>query len=205
MEIKIKHFNKDYDSTLILGFIIGIFLLPVLNNFAKGPEVLYTNLILILGMPLFCLSVFFFCTLVFAKQRDLLQFTKFGLIGVANTAINVGVFNYFINATGLTVGLPLVIISTVSFLAALINSYIWNTHWAFHGGFNNTLLQFEKFFLISFCGLLVNDTVIIILTTLLKSSWEPKLAANLANIAGIIISMFWNYFGYRLVVFKKRK
>ncbi|GAC1413012.1 MAG: hypothetical protein NVSMB66_3760 [Candidatus Doudnabacteria bacterium] len=205
MDIKIKHFNKDYESTLVLGLIIGIFLLPVINNFLFGSMLLFSNLILIFGMPLFCMSVYFFCELAFKENKEFIQFVKFALIGVANTAVNIGVFNYFVNATGLTSGVPIIVISSVSFLASAINSYIWNTHWSFNQNFNNSLRPFESFFIITFLGLLINDTAIIIVSSIFSASASAKVLVNVANLCGIIFAMFWNFFNYKFLVFKKGK
>lgn len=205
MEIKIKHSNKDYESALILGLLIGVFLLPVINHFLFGWELLYANLILIFGLPLFCTATYFFSQIIFGKFKGFSQFIKFALIGVANTAINLGVFNYFVDASGLTAGIPLVIISSVSFMAAAINSYIWNTHWSFNEGFRNTVHQFEIFLIITFLGLLVNDIIIMVFISIFNTFGPPRLIASLANLAGILFAMFWNFFGYKFIVFKKGK
>ncbi|MDB4939829.1 MAG: putative rane protein [Candidatus Doudnabacteria bacterium] len=205
MQIKIKHLNKDFECALILGLIIGVFLLPAINNFVYGSSALLLDLVSIFIFPLVSAAGLFFSKIIFAKNKALLQFIKFALIGVANTAINIGVFNFFVNATGITSGLPLVIISTVSFFSAVVNSYIWNTHWSFEEGFTNTVYQFEKFFLITFISLLVNDIAIIIVISLFNGAFAPKELANIANIVGILLSMCSNFTGYKYIVFNKRK
>jgi putative flippase GtrA len=205
MQIKIKHVNKDYECALILGLIIGFFLLPIENNFFHGLNIIFANLALVCGMPLLCLTSFFVAKLLFEKNKTIVQFIRFALIGVANTAVNVGIFNYFVNITGVTRGIPVVVISAVAFLAGIVNSYIWNSHWAFKDGFTNSVYQFERFFLVTFMGLLVNIVMVIMVTTLVHQLGPEILELNVANLIGVLFAMVWNFFGYRHLVFKEKK
>jgi len=204
-KIKIKIEAGNGERALILGLIIGVFLLPVVNTVVPQGLILYANLILVFAMPLLALAGIFFLKILTGGNAALWQFAKFFLIGLANTAVNVGIFNYFINATGLTRGTPLVIITAVSFLAALVNSYIWNTHWAFREGFTNSIYQFERFFVVTFVGLLVNTTAVIMITTLFYDAAAPKIIDNIGNLFGILCAMVWNFIGYKYFVFNKKK
>ena len=204
---KIKNINSysDYERALILGLIIGVFLLPVENDFVPQADIIYANLILICGMPLLMLASLHFAKVWFAGRAGVWQFIKYFVIGLSNTAINIGVFNYFINVSGVTRGIPLLVISSVAFLAAIINSYIWNSHWSFKEGFNNTIYQFERFFIVTFIGLLLNSTAVIMITTLFYGAFSPRAIDNIANLTGILCAMVWNFIGYKYFVFNIRK
>ena len=64
------------------------------------------------------------------KGEGIIQFIKFGLVGVSNTAVDWLVFFILVNT---------VILSTeaepaakaIAFVVAVINSFIWNTVWTF--------------------------------------------------------------------------
>ncbi len=202
---KIKTPTGDTERALILGLIIGVFLLPVENMAIPKEYLLYANLMTVFATPLLALLGMHIVKALTKNRPGVWQFAKFFMIGLANTAVNVGVFNYFIEATGLTKGMPLVIITTVSFLAALVNSYIWNTHWSFKNGFDNSIRQFERFFIVTFIGLLVNTLMVIMITTLFYGAGPVKLIDNLANLAGIFCAMIWNFIGYKYFVFNKKK
>lgn len=197
--------QKDYKYSLILGLTIGVFATPVISGLGLAAKY---------GSMLYILSIIFFpalawlglwiCKALFYKIPVLWQFTKFGLVGVANTTINFGILNGLIRITGQTKGFPIYLIASVAFLGALINSYIWNSHWSFENKNPRTAKEFIEFFLVTFIGLQLNSIIVYWITTNINhpQSITAKQWANIANVVATLFVMFWNFFGFKYLVFK---
>lgn len=131
------------------------------------------------------------------------QFIKFCIVGVLNTAIDFLAFN------GLTVLFGLgsfnyVIMKAVSFLISSINSFLLNKNWVFKKKSANKKTAL-KFLSVASIGLLINTAVAVATFKVLKSitNINTPLVANLGVAAGVGAVMLWNFFGYKLLVFKK--
>ena len=103
-------------------------------------------------------------TTVLEKNESLVQFLKFAAVGVSNTAVDwivYGVITKFIvTATNFESTAK-----AISFLVAMLNSYLWNTIWTFKkeygdstkGGDNNAKGKiFAKFAVVSLIGWGIN-------------------------------------------------
>ncbi len=195
----------DYEYALIIGVIIGIFLLPTLSNIGLTARFVQMPAIALLGMPLVALAGLFVARLLVYKIPVLWQFAKFGLVGVSNTVIDFGVLNLLSNLTGVTFGFQASLIDAVAFLAALVNSYIWNSHWTFSNNKARNFKEFFIFFVVTFIGLLINTAVIYVVTKLIThpASISPKLWLNIAKLIATLTTMFWNFSGFKFLVFKE--
>lgn len=205
MKNKKKKKPSDYEYALVLGAMIGLFLLPVVSAFGVTLNLMFVKLAALFGAPLLALSGVFFAKIVFSGHKGFWQFSKFFLIGVCNTAVNIGVLNLLIMLTGAVSGWQLPLIGATAFCAAVVNSYIWNTHWTFRDEYHHSAKQFHKFLIITFSALLVNSLVIYIANLLLHGSGSPRLEANIADLIALAVSTFWNFFGYKLWVFNNNK
>lgn len=195
--------SKDYRNGVILGFIIGIFLIPLLVNLgltAKHPLLPYISIV---ALPILSVLGLAFTHLIFSKVPILWQFSKFGLIGVANTVINFGVFNLFVYISNLTSGPYVSLFSALAFCAALVNSYIWNSHWSFENKNPRTTEEFIVFFLVTFVGLAINTLIVTILVH--SNPNATKLYDNFANLVATLVTMLWSFFGFKFIVFKEHK
>ena len=207
----VEDHSHDYKYALILGIIIGLALIPTVYNLdvpgklGVGGFSLYIYIGLLFAMPLLALAGIFVARLLVQRITVLWQFAKFGLIGVSNTALNFGVFNFFIYLTGITKGFALSTFSAMAFLVALVNSYIWNSHWSFKNDRERTPKEFFQFFAVTFCGLLINSVVVYSITQYMAplAGVNPKVWANVANLVATLIVMFWNFTGFKFLVFKK--
>lgn len=63
------------------------------------------------------------------RLAGLVQFIKFGIVGVSNTAISLAVYYLFLY---LNTGLYMVGY-VVGFLVSVLNAYFWNNRYVFHG------------------------------------------------------------------------
>lgn len=137
----------------------------------------------------------------------LFQIAKFGIVGVANTAIDFGVFNFLLLLTGIHSGTEIIFFKTASFSAAVINSYFWNKYWSFnlsHTTQKDPYKEFMQFFAVSIIGAFLNIT-----TTFIFTNWIspfgiiPKEAwPNVGAAVGAILVLAWNFLGYKFFVFK---
>lgn len=132
-----------------------------------------------------------------------MQFMRFAIVGVFNTLIDFGVLNGLLWLNGYPVGWRLLLYNALAFILASGNSYFLNKNWTFGDERPVTLSQVGLFFLLTAIGLLINCTVIYLLTS---SGWfslevMPVVWVNLAKVAATLASMAWNFFSYRWWVF----
>jgi putative flippase GtrA len=137
------------------------------------------------------------------------QAVKFVLVGGLNTLIDLGVLNLLIFTTGIASGFGYSFFKGISFIAAVINSYILNRLWTFKGsGGDNGKKQFGQFFAVSLIGFGINVGVASLVVNVignpfLLSGVSDKLWANVGAIAATFCGMTWNFLGYKFIVFKK--
>jgi putative flippase GtrA len=214
---EIKMTKKDVLFASFAGLLIGLLLLPVLK--AAKPD-LYEMLSLWI-VPLFLIATPFGLTVAYYVSKKIAivwQLGKFGVTGVLNVLVDMGVLSlliaffrnsFQINAKDIIFsGLGFLtfysVYKAVSFVIANINSYLWNKHWTFNqSGENKT--KFIQFFLVSILGFIINVAVASLVFylgnptgDLAQGQWGLIGAAM-----GSIIGLVWNFVGYKFIVFKK--
>ena len=142
--------------------------------------------------------------------QSLLQIVKFALVGVLNTLVDLGLFTILtviFPGVGLFVAL---LFKTISFLAAVTNSYLWNKLWVFDAATKtndtvNTLKEFTSFLIVSVGGLLINLFAFAASVFLISSLFEMStlLVQVSAALIASISALVWNFLGYKIIVFKK--
>ena len=194
----------DLGYSCAIGFVVGLFLLPVLIN-----TDLYSKLsapiifaILFAGLPIIFTIGLAFAEFISKKIPLLWQFAKFAQVGVLNTAIDFGILNLLIFVTGITSGLSIIPLNAVSFSTAIINSFFWNEKWVFK---TKKEANFITFLVVTLIGLAINSGIVYAITTFVPPTFvdSQKLWVNLAKVLATGISLIWNFTGYRFVVFKK--
>jgi putative flippase GtrA len=135
--------------------------------------------------------------------------TKFTIVALINTAINLAVLNVLIFASGIGhSGFVYGVFETIGFLLASLDSYILNRQWTFEDKATpSSVKEFGRFLAISGIGLVINLFVSITLVHYLHSyafnlSTE-RLIPSIGALCGVFISQFWNYHGYRNIFRKK--
>lgn len=137
------------------------------------------------------------------------QAGKFVLVGILNTLIDLGVLNLLMFVTGITSGLGYSFFKGISFIVAVINSYILNRLWTFKGaGQENKGKEFLQFFTVSVVGFSINVGVASLIVNVIAGQFayfgfSPKLWANIGAISATFCGMVWNFIGYKFFVFKK--
>ena len=198
--------HKDFKYSLILGLLIGFFLIPLEYNTGLGAKSALVYPASVIGFPVLAISGLWIAKLLVSRFAGIWQFVKFGLVGVSNTAINFGVLNGFVALTGITMGWPIWLFESVAFICALFNSYIWNSHWSFESKNPRTTLEFVEFFLVTFIGSQINSLILYTVAThvhpilnLTQKNW-----INIANVIATLVVMFWNFFCFKYLVFRKK-
>lgn len=140
------------------------------------------------------------------ENKFIMQFGKFFIVGILNTVLDFAVLNFLMWMTQTYKGPSIVIFGTISFSVAVINSYFLNKYWTFGDQSKEQApRQFIKFLSVAIVGLVLNNSIIYIITTLINPIFglTPVLWANFAKVVATGVVLAWNFAGYKLFVFKK--
>ena len=207
---------RDYWLGVLSGLLIGLMFMPVLKM-AKPDLYLKLRLAIIpfflIGAPLGLII----CHALSRKIAVMWQFGKFFLTGIMNLLVDFGtlalvtvIFRNFLHLnstdTMLTVGVAITFYSlfkAISFTVSNINSYFWNKYWTFDQAAGKKS-EFFQFFIVSIVGFVVNVVVASLVfngfsnsAALTADQWSLIGAAS-----GSVAGLFWNFFGYKFIVFK---
>lgn len=194
--------KRDVFLTLAGSLIFGLYLIPTLINTGTFNKLPYPFVVLFGVLPIISILGMSFVYLISKKVVILWQIAKFALVGFLNTAIDFGILNFLSGIFSVTRGAGIIPINAVSVSLAIINSFYWNKDWVFA---SPRKANFVIFAIITVIGLSINTAIVYILTTFFRPIIidSPALWANFAKALATIVSMVWNFLGYRLVVFKK--
>jgi putative flippase GtrA len=124
--------------------------------------------------------------------QALLQPLRFGIVGIANTGLDLAAFWLLASV----VGMPLLLANTISYSAGVLNSFTLNRLWTFRGvAFHNSAaVQLPLFLVVSLIGLGVSTVILWVCAQVL-----PMMAAKLASVA---VTFVWNFFGSKRLAFR---
>ena len=195
--------KRDLSLSLLASLLTAAFLLPTLINTGSYEAIAYAPILLFVAFPVVAVTGMSVSYFLGKRLRVLWQLGKFGLVGVLNTAIDFGILNSLIFVTKITGGVGIIPLNIISFSTAIINSYFWNKKWVF--GVNKA--SFVVFVVVTLIGLGINTGVVYFLTTFVSPIIvnSDTLWANFAKVLATLLSLVWNFAGYRLIVFKKKE
>ena len=200
--------KKDYFLVSIIGFLFGLLLLPVLKNIDFTLfELNFSNSVsVIIGFTIFAVIVLWIASLIGGKIPVVFQFAKFGAIGALNTLLDLGILNVLIFSSGIAFGYWYSIFKGSSFVVATINSYFWNKYWTFGVGGGVSIKEFSQFLVVSIIGFGINVGIASLVVNVIGPIGSISLErwANIGALSATIISLFWNFFGYKFIVFKPK-
>ncbi len=202
--------KSDLLSSVILGEMVAVFLILISKNLERDVPILDILLrakwLIFLVVPALA-TIGVYGTYRLGRRRPFLfQFGKFITIGLSNTAIDFGILNILIFITNIQRGYFYSLFKAVSFVVAVTNSYLWNKFWAFENpntqGTGKELFQFVT---ISGIGFGINVAIASFIVNFIGpiGAISSRIWANIGASAAILISVFWNFMGYKFVVFKK--
>lgn len=132
------------------------------------------------------------------------QIAKFGVVGIINTIIDFVLLNLLVAV----VGWPILWANTISFSAAVTNSYFINKYWTFRNHEPAHLRQFSTFVLISIVGLVLSNLLVHYGTQLLGDYdfgltfvWQY----NIAKAVSAVIVLAWNFLASKYLVFHEKQ
>ena len=203
---------KDIVNSIIIGLIISVFTVVMLNTLkTEIPEdyrtyLIYWPLALVVIPLLVVLWVYVSYRLGF-RWHALFQFGKFIPIGVSNVSIDFGVLSLLVFVSGIQAGALYSVFKAVSFLCAATNSYLWNKFWTFESSETRGMgKQFFKFLIVAGVGFVINVAVASFLVNVIGplGGISPLLWGTIvAPVASVVIVVFWDFLGYKFLVFKK--
>jgi putative flippase GtrA len=131
----------------------------------------------------------------------------FASVGITNTVLDFLVLNTLILLTHHEEGLWLLPFDSLSFLVAVINSYVLNARFTFRNSGSGNTRRFLRFITVNAVGLVVNSLTVWILSPLLGGPVGlPQIAAvNVSKVSATGISLCWNYFAIRHWIFRREK
>ncbi|OGD86847.1 hypothetical protein A2164_01430 [Candidatus Curtissbacteria bacterium RBG_13_35_7] len=194
--------KSDLSYAAVAAYLTSIFILPTLINTEYLDKLPMPYVLLFIGYPLVVIIGMIIASYISKKLAIIWQVAKFALVGVLNTAIDFGIYNFLIFISNITQDAGIAVINMLSFSTSVINSYFWNRKWVFKGAKQG---NFFIFVTIALIGLTINTTIVWGLTTIVDPLFgmDKKLWANVAKALATSISMIWNFLGYKMIVFKK--
>lgn len=193
--------KKDLTFSLVCAVLTSVFLYPTLQIVHLDSKLPIPLALFLAAFIVVSVVGMFIATVIAKKISFLWQIAKFAQVGVLNTAIDFGIYNFLISTTNINSGVGIIFINAVSFCAALVNSYFWNKRWVFG---EEKKSNFVTFAVVTLVGLSINTGVVFALTTFFSpiAGISDTLWANVAKVGATGLSLVWNFLGYKLIVFK---
>lgn len=199
--------SQDLKKALLVGFLTGWLSLPVLLNVGVISwtflNVVGTIVVFSIGAPL-GLGTFYLIARLLPVAR---QVGRYGVIGVFNSFIDLGVLNILILLSGISSGVYFSLFKAISFSVAVTNSYFWNKFWTFRSQSEVRASEFAKFVCFSLGGLAINNLIASLVVNVIgaPAGFDPKIWANIGACSSVLLVLAWNFLGYRYLVFKGHK
>ena len=144
------------------------------------------------------------------QRTTTIEFVRFLIVGISNTAVDFFVFNFFIYIFGLAQGdSRYIYFKGISFMVAVLNSFVWNRKFVFRRTSNQadeTSKEFMKFLAVSIVGLVINTTIsyfVFYAGSKIFLNTHIQVLANAGAIVGSLVVFVSNFLGYKYLVFKK--
>jgi putative flippase GtrA len=210
--------KKDYFFGSLAGALIGLLILPILKTAQPSVFEKYALLVFfffLIATPLGVITA----NLIGRKIAAIWQIAKFGVIGVINTLVDLGLlavitftFKQYLAIDSNDLVMTSIVLTfyslfkASSFIVANVNSYFWNKYWTFEANASQKKpAEFIQFFVVSLVGLAVN---VLVASLFVKSAPFGSINSDqiglLGGAAGSVSGLAWNFIGYKFIVFKKR-
>lgn len=193
---------RDIIAGLIIGEASALLILIIFKNLKIEVIPIWFLAIILPVLSLTGLQIAF---LLARKFIILWQFAKFGLVGVLNTLIDLGVLNLLIFFSGITSGIGYSVFKGISFIVAVVNSYFWNKYWTFEKRGEVKTGEFLQFFIVAGLGFAINVGTASLIVNIIGPQFglSDKIWDNIGAIIATLVGMIWNFLGYKFIVFKK--
>lgn len=147
------------------------------------------------------------------NKKSVSQFLKFVLVGTLNAFVDLGVLNLLMFLFNpLEKEHSFVLFKAISFIVAVSCSYFCNKYFVFNDKVEGTTkakihIEGKKFFMVSLVGFMLNVSVasfsFFFLTKTFGDSVPLYYVTSVSALFGSAGGLFWNFFGYKRLVFKR--
>ena len=212
-----KFTKKDFWLAILAGEASAWLSLPILKNLKifdilaeRGINATSFSIFWIIFIPIGAISAlnFFYFLAKYKNRVGFWELGKYGVIGVLNTFLNAGVYNFFIFITNISSGFTLDLFFVIAFFITVTNSFLWNKFWAFEEKkVENIKTEAIQFFGISAIVATINAIILHIIVNVIGApiGIDPKIWANVALGLTIITAFLGNFFSYKYIVFSTKK
>ncbi len=117
------------------------------------------------------------------RVHVLVQFVKFGIVGVSNTVLTLAVYTLLLKV----VGVFYLAASAIGFIVGAVNGFLLNRRWTFRGHVGDALTP-VRWGVVQSCGLAVNEGLLYVFV---HDAQLDKLIAQVCATAVVTISTFF--------------
>ncbi len=207
---KLTFGQSEFARSIVLGLTSAVFLIVVSGSLQRDVKffglLLNNKMVILLGLPLL-LVIWVRSIYKIASQRlTALQFGKFVAVGQSNAAIDIGVTNLLIILTNVESGLYYNAFKCISFICAVVHSFLWNKFWSFQCNDREKVgKQFFVFVIVALIALIVNVVSAHIVVNIIGPQWglSARIWASVGVLSSAVFSMIWDFYGFKVFVFKK--
>ncbi len=123
----------------------------------------------------------------------LLQFVKFGIVGVSNTLIAFAVYTLLLKVFGVWY----VAASGIGFALGAVNGFLWNRAWTFKGHVGDALTP-VRWFVVQGCGLLLDLALVYALVdgAGLDKLFGQALTTLVVTVITFFVNRAWTFKGH---------
>jgi putative flippase GtrA len=206
---------SDFKLGFAAGLGIAVLSLPILKNISFFDAIFLANRGFTYGFFAFWLAIIpagavsgiALARKIGRKKPIIFELAKYGLVGWLNVFMNAGIFNLFSWLTGIAKGWVADLFLVISFIITLTNAFFWNKFWTFRAtDSGNGKTEYAKFFTVTGFTSGLNIILFHLITNTIgaPAGFDEKLWANIAIFVLIPVSLFGNFFGYKIFVFKRK-
>lgn len=132
------------------------------------------------------------------RSREPQRFLRFALVGVGGTLLDFSILSVL-----KLLGLPTLPANTISYLAGTVNNFYWNRRWTFNIARAHLWhKQFVQFLIVSLFGLLLNNTLVLLLEPSFNI-WFGRWGYLPAKLIATGVVFLWNYLANRSWTFRE--
>jgi putative flippase GtrA len=140
-------------------------------------------------------------TMILTNPRERTRFLRFTVVGLVGAVVDFGTYTILNDLAGV----PAVLASVCSFIAAVISNFLWNRYWTYPDSRSKPVHhQVTQFIIVSGVGLAIRTPIFALLVKPVSNLFAslPPLPFMAQDFLGdkvalgiaIIVVMFWNFF-----------
>ncbi|MDP2638562.1 MAG: GtrA family protein [Candidatus Azambacteria bacterium] len=196
---------KDFYLVTVIGLAVGaLFLLPLKGvGFSLTPWIVIGSLV---GFTLLAPLAFGVFRFLSRFWRPMEQIGKFAAVGTLNSLFDLAIVNFLILLTGVTAGWLFSLFKALSFFMASANSYAWNKFWTFQSRSPADWREYSYFIFFTLLSVFLNVVAASFVVDFLGApvGIGLELWANIGALTATAVSLTFNFFLYKKVVFKAK-